>query len=102
MTLTSFDDEPDQEKRIERLREEIKKLSGNFSSIEEMPADVEEEFLKHVLEYETAQPITLFQLLENAGVQIPAPDGLDDATLPAELTEIIGRIGSLGAYLLHA
>src|SRR6266404_8769979 len=98
MTLTNFADEPNQEKRIAKLREELEKLGGSCGTIEDMPADVEEEFLRHVLEYETAQPITLLSLLENAGVEIPLPADLDDASLHPKLLEIIEHMASMGAY----
>lgn len=101
MTLTEFAEEPDQEQRIARLREELDKLGGDSISLESMPPDMEEEFLRHVLEYETAEPITLFQLLTNAGVEIPSQDQLDDALLPAKLREVIEQMASMGAYLLH-
>lgn len=101
MTVTQFADEPDQEERIAKLRQELEKLGGNAMSLESMPADMEEEFLRQVLEYETAEPISLFRLLENSGVEIPAPDHLDDQTLAIKLKEIVERMASLGAYLLH-
>ena len=101
MTISKIDDEPDQEKRIEKLRDEVRKLGGAFSTELEIPADLEEEFLKHILEYEHAQPITLLQLLKNAGLEVPAPDDLDDGDLTGKLWEVIERMSSLGAYLLH-
>jgi len=101
MTLTNFADEPNQEKRIAKLREELEKLGGSTGRIEDVPADIEEEFLRHVLEYETAQPITLLSLLENSGLEIPLPADLDDTDLHAKLLEIIERMASMGAYLLH-
>ena len=101
MTLTHLLDEPDQEKRIEKLREEIEKLGGSAMSFETMPADMEEEFLRHVLEYETAEQISLLRLLENAGLEVPAPETLDDDTLKIKLKEIIDRMASVGAYVLH-
>lgn len=101
MTLTQFADEPNQEERIAKLREELQKLGGSTMSLEAMPADMEEEFLRHVLEYETAEPISLLRLLENSGLEIPAPDKLNDVALSIKLREIIDRMASLGAYLLH-
>src|SRR5688500_368021 len=101
MTFIQFADEPDQEERIAKLRAELEKLGGSTSSLESMPADMEEEFLRHVLEYETAEPISLFRLIENSGLQIPAPDALDKDSLRPKLKEIIERMASLGAYLLH-
>jgi hypothetical protein len=101
MTLTHFADEPNQERRIAKLREELAKLGGCAGTIQDVPADIEEEFLRHVLEYETAQPITLLSLLENAGLEIPSPADLDDTNLRAKLLEIIERMASVGAYILH-
>jgi len=101
MTFIQFADEPSQEERIAKLRQEVEKLGGSTMSLESMPADMEEEFLRHVLEYETAEPISLFQLIENSGLQIPAPDDLGPEALTTKLSEIIARMASLGAYLLH-
>jgi hypothetical protein len=101
MTITDIENEPNQEKRIEKLRAEIAKLGGTSSSIEDMPADLEEEFLKQVLAYETAESITLSQWLANSGLQVPSPKTLDDDALPGKLMEIIQKMSSLGAYLLH-
>ena len=70
-------------------------------SIEDMPADMEEEFLRHVLEYETAEPISLFRLLENSGLKLLVPSSLTDDDLRPKLKETIERMSSLGAYLLH-
>jgi hypothetical protein len=101
MTLTQFADEPNQEERIAKLREELKKLGGSTVSVEAMPADMEEEFLRHVLEYETAEPISLFRLLENSGLEILPVDQLDEQSLSIQLSTVIERMASLGAYLLH-
>jgi hypothetical protein len=100
--MTSIDEEePSQEERIARLRAELEKLGGTTMALESMPADMEEEFLRHVLEYETAEPISLMHLLENSGLEIPAPDTLDKDALTIKLKEIIDRMATLRAYLLH-
>src|SRR5258705_368541 len=101
MTPKTFADKPNQKKRIAKLREELEKLGGSCGKIKDMPADVEEEFLRHVLEYETAQPITLYCLLENAGLDMQPAADLDDVSLRTKLQEIIEQMSSLGAYLLH-
>ena len=101
MTFIQFADEPSQEERIAKLRAELEKLGGSTSTLESMPADMEEEFLRHVLEYETAEPISLLRLLENSGLEVPAPETLDDDALKLKLKDIIDRMASLGAYLLH-
>ena len=101
MSYIQFADEPNQEERIAKLRREVEKLGGSTMSLESMPADMEEEFLRHVLEYETAEPISLLKLLENAGLEIPAPDQLNDDALTLKLKGIIDRMATVGAYLLH-
>ena len=101
MSLTRFAEEPNQEQRIAKLREEIRKLGGSAMSLEDLPADVEEEFLRHVLEYETAEPISLFRMLENSGLELPSPESLANVDVTTKLTETIERMASLGAYLLH-
>ena len=101
MTVIQFADEPDQEERIAKLRQELEKLGGSATSLESMPADMEEEFLRQVLEYENAEPISLFRLLENSGLEIPQPDELDEDALTNKLRAIVERMATLGAYLLH-
>jgi hypothetical protein len=101
MTVIQFADEPTQEERIAKLRQEVEKLGGSTMSLESMPADMEEEFLRHVLEYENAEPVSLLRLLENSGLDVPPPDEFDDDALTARLRDIIERMASLGAYILH-
>jgi len=101
MSLTQSTDDPDQEERIAKLRQELEKLGGSTISLEPMPADIEEEFLRQVLEYETAEPVSLFRLLENTGLEIPAPDEIADEALARKLNEVVERMASVGAYLLH-
>lgn len=101
MTTIQFADEPDQDERIAKLRQELERLGGSAMSLESMPADMEEEFLRQVLEYETAEPISLFRLIENTGLEIPPPDLLDEPSLSSRLEEIVERMAALGAYLLH-
>jgi hypothetical protein len=101
MSYIQFADEPNQEERIAKLRQEVEKLGGGTMSLESMPADMEEEFLRHVLEYESAEPISLLRLLENSGLEVPPPDQFDDEGLTLKLKDIIERMATLGAYLLH-
>ncbi|HWF89182.1 MAG TPA: hypothetical protein VN659_10115 [Pyrinomonadaceae bacterium] len=101
MSFIEFADEPSQEERINKLRAELERLGGSTSTLESMPADMEEEFLRHVIEYETAEQISLLRLLENSGLQVPPPESLDDDTLKIKLKEIIDRMASVGSYVLH-
>jgi hypothetical protein len=97
--MVEFDEEPDQEKRIEKLKAQLEDLGGDISDPSGLSSDMEEEFLKHILAFETAEPTSLLQWLENAGQNVPAPEELDDAQLHAKLWEVIRRMASLGAYL---
>jgi hypothetical protein len=99
--MPELEEELSQEERIAKLRAELEKLGGSTTALESMPADMEEEFLRHVLEYETAVPISLFVLLQNAGLDVPAPDTLKEDQLAIKLKELIERMASLGAYVLH-
>jgi len=101
MTFIEFADEPSQEERINKLRAELEKIGGSTATLESMPADMEEEFLRHVLEYETAEQISLLRLLENSGLEVLAPESLEDDVLKIKLKEMIDHMASLGAYLLH-
>ncbi|HEU5133111.1 MAG TPA: hypothetical protein VFT26_13440 [Pyrinomonadaceae bacterium] len=101
MSFIEFADEPSQEERINKLRAELEKLGGSTSTMESMPADMEEEFLRHVIEYETAEQISVLQLLENSGLEVLAPETLDDDALKIKLKEMIDRMASVGTYLLH-
>jgi hypothetical protein len=100
MSLTHFAEEPNQEQRIAKLREEI----GSWAAVRchsKICPDMEEEFLRHVLEYETAEPISLFRMLENSGLDLPSPESLGSVDVTTKLTETLERMASLGAYLLH-
>ncbi|HEX6046420.1 MAG TPA: hypothetical protein VFZ22_18135 [Pyrinomonadaceae bacterium] len=101
MTFTQFADEPDQEERIAKLRQELERLGGSALALESMPPDMEEEFLRQVLEYENAEPTTLLRLLENSGLEVPPPDQIDDDAVKIKLNDIVNRMATLGAYLLH-
>ena len=101
MSFIQFADEPSQEERIARLRQELEKLGGSTTSLESMPADMEEEFLRHVLEYESAEPISLLRLLANAGLEVLPPEQVSDEELSRKLNELFERMATLGAYLLH-
>src|SRR5215211_3004429 len=95
-------EQPSQEERITKLRAELEKLGGTvLDRLESMPRDVEEQFLRHVLEYETAEPTSLLTWLTNSGIEVPAPDQLDDKRLSIKLQEVIYGMAYVGAYLLH-
>src|SRR4030095_8994499 len=96
------EEEPNREVRIAKLRAKLERLGGTVTGpLESMPAEVEEEFLRHVLEYESAEPISLLTWLAKSGIEVPAPDQLDDKRLAIKLQEVIYGMAYVGAYLLH-
>jgi len=97
--MIDVDNEPDQEKRIEKLRARLQESGGEISHEYDLTPDMEEQFLRQILEFETAKEMNLMMWLENAGLQVPAPDGLSDDALHSKLWEVIDRMASLGAYL---
>lgn len=97
----SDEDDPTQEERIAKLRAELEKLGGSTITLESMPADIEEEFLRHVLERETADTLTLYDQLTRSGPEVQSPDQLDDAALTRDLPTLVQRLAKLGVYLIH-
>lgn len=97
--MAELENEPDQEKRIKHLRKELQELGGEVSHESDLPADMEEEFLKHILAFETAEEMSLMEWLTNSGLEILPPDKLNEAELGEKLWQVIHRMASLGAYL---
>ena len=94
------DDE--REKRIEALKRQASELVGAKMIGGEKgtcPPEVEEQFWEHVVAYEKAPWTTNFKQLEDAGMQLPAPETLDDQALTAKLWELIGRLAFMRVFL---
>jgi hypothetical protein len=93
--------EDDQDKRIEALKRRVEELGGHLEAddLDDYPVEVEEAFLKHVVDYEEAPWTTNFKQLENAGVSLPAPDSLNDEELTAKLWEVIQKLALLHVFI---
>jgi len=94
------------EKNIEALKRRAEELCGGQMEVgslddypAEVPAEVEEGFWKHVVDYEEAPWTTHFQQLENAGVSLPAPDSLKDEELTAKLRDLIQKLALLHVFI---
>ena len=90
------------EDEIEVLKRRAEELGGGqivSGTVDDCPAEVEEDFWKHVVEYEEAPWTTHFQQLENAGVSLPPPDSLKDEELAAKLWEIIQKLALLHVFI---
>lgn len=90
------------EDKIEDLKRQAEELCGGkmkTGSLDDCPAEVEESFWQHVVDYEKAPWTTNFQQLEQAGVSLPAPDSLKDEELTAKLWEVIEKLSLLRVFI---
>jgi hypothetical protein len=99
---TRNDREKSTEERIEDLKRQAEELCGGNMEVGNMgdyPAEMEEAFWKHVVDYEEAPWTTHFQQLENAGVSFPPPESLNDEELTAKLWELIQKLALLHVFI---
>ena len=101
MTKSKDGEHEDRVARIERMREELEELGGEVirSDDDDLPTEVEEKFLEHVLAWERASHVTYFDALEQAGKTFPPPEELDDAELTEQLWQLIHALALLRVYL---
>ena len=95
-------DKEDKEDKIEALKRRAEELSGGqmeTDALDDYPAEVEESFWQHVVDYEETPWTTNFQQLEQAGVSLPAPDSLKDEELTAKLWEVIQKLALLRVFI---
>jgi hypothetical protein len=98
------DDEDDvkREERIAELKREAQELAGGemaAGGMEDTPPEVEEGFWKHVVDYEKAPWTTNFKQLEEAGIELPAPETLNDEQITKKLWEVIHGLALLRVFL---
>jgi hypothetical protein len=98
----SDEDETERAKRIAELKREAQELAGGKmveGELEETPPEVAEQFWEQVVAYEKAPWTTNFKQLEESGMQLPAPETLDDEQLTKKLWELIHRLALLRVFL---
>lgn len=92
----------EQAQRIEALRRQAAALSGGamlWGKTADFPAELEEDFWRGVVEFESAEPVVLFDLLLREGVALPPPALLREFQLPDKLWEVIYFLASVGCFL---
>jgi len=90
----------DQQIRINELQAQVDALGVSEGYVRpDAPPEIEEAFLRNIVAYESAPMTTHFARLEQAGVQLPSPDELDDAALTAKLWEVIHGLARIDAFL---
>jgi hypothetical protein len=93
-------DNPD--KRIEDLKRRAEQLCDGqmeLGGMDDCPAELEESFWKHVVDYEEPPWTTHFHQLEMAGVSLPPPDLLNDQEVTAKLWEVIQKLALLRVFI---
>ena len=101
-TKDSDDDDAKREERIAELKRQAEELVGGkmeTGGTEDTPPEVEEGFWQHVVEYEKAPWTTNFKQLEEAGIELPAPDTLNDDEITKKLWEVIHGLALLRVFL---
>ena len=98
----SDEDETERAKKIAELKRQAEELAGGEmveGELEECPPEVTEQFWEQVVAYEKAPWTTHFKQLEESGMQLPAPETLDDEQLTSKLGELIQRLALLRVFL---
>lgn len=103
MVKKSLPPEPpaDPEDRIRELRQRVEELAGgslSFGESEDLPPELRQQFWEQVVAYEEAEWVTPFDLLVRSGVELPAPETLDDAALSAKLWEVFRSLAMLRMF----
>ena len=98
----SDEDETERAKKIAVLKRQAQELAGGKmveGELEECPPEVTEQFWEQVVAYEKAPWTTNFKQLEESGMQLSAPETLDDEQLTVKLGELIQRLALLRVFL---
>lgn len=105
MMPTNNENDPEEvarEIRINKLKDKAQELTaGEMTAWEsdECTPELAEQFWENVVAYEQAPWTTHFQRLEEAGMELPAPETLDDQELTAKLWELIDCLAQMRVFL---
>lgn len=104
MPTNDFEDPKDltSRQRIEELKQKASDLTNGelvMRQYEELPPGLAERFWENVVAYESAPWTTHFQQLEQAGVELPAPETMIDEQVTAKLGEMFDRLAGLRVFV---
>jgi hypothetical protein len=97
-------EDADRQEHIQDLQRRAEKFVGgelSFFESEEMSQDLREQFWESVVAFEKAECITSFDLLVQGGMELPAPEELDDSQVTAKLWELIRGLAMLRMFLYN-
>jgi hypothetical protein len=88
--------------RIEDLKKQLETLSGGKMELgisNDMPEELQEQFLNNVLAFESKATTTNFDQRTRAGVALPDPKNVSDADMHATLWAVIHALARLSVFL---
>lgn len=92
----------DREIHINELKRQADAISGGqmiSGEMEDAPPEVVEQFWERVVDWETAPQTTHMAQLAKMGIDLPAPETMDDATLSAKLWEMLTALGKINVLV---
>ena len=93
----------EREQRIAAIKEQLRRIAGGKMICHESPSmslEQREQFWERVLACESEGPYTSdFERLVKRGIELPAPDTLDDTSLAVKLWEVIHALDELHVLL---
>jgi len=95
-------EDAERQEHILDLQRRTKELAGDelsFFESEDMPRELQEQFWERVVAFEEAEWGTSFDRLVQSGIELPAPEELDDSQLSAKLWEVIRGLAMLQTFL---
>ncbi len=103
--LSSELEEAERQIRIQRMREELERIGGDWKAVAEeddLSPETEEAMLQRVLYLKTAPRTTFAKMLLTDGVELPSPDMLEsEAEVHAKLWEVIHGLAYRRVFLFY-
>ncbi|MBN1569010.1 MAG: hypothetical protein JXA73_14265 [Acidobacteria bacterium] len=103
-TVTGKRNNPEQADRIKKLQEDINNLCGDqaiFGASPDLPADTQETDLEDIRAFEAVgKGISLFEGLQQHGIDLPHPDKLNEMQSRKKVLEILNSLSDLRIFLI--